>query len=653
MRLKPGDYLQNRYEILSLIGTGGMSEVYKARCHVLNRFVAIKVLKEEYSEDEDFVKRFKQEARTASALSYHPNIVSIFDVVDENHLHYIVMELVDGVTLKNYIKNKGRLGVKEAIGIAIQAAQGIAAAHDQHIVHRDIKPQNIMISRDGKVKVADFGIAREVTSQTTGTNAVGSVHYISPEQARGQLADARSDIYSLGITMYEMVTGQTPFNADTPVAVALAHLEKPVTPPRRINPEVTPSLDRIIMRCTEKKPEDRYQDANALIADLRYALVDPEDSHLHADAADWETKPKKTPRAGQLKNAVEEERAKVRRKKQEEISRLRDSRHGKPKDSDAAFDHILTGVGIFAAVLIVIVIVVIGFRLTGIFSGFSGGQGSSVPAGVSAASDGAGGDSAAFTVSISDSSDESSDADESSESGTGALTDLSGLGLAGMDTDAAKKLLTDKGFTVTVEEENSDTVPQGKVIRYSPAQAEEGGSVTLTSSLGPAVAKVTVPSITGMSPDEAKQVLESVGLTLGEGTKQSSRDVAEGLIITHSVPSGTEADKGSSVNYVVSTGKNTHYVAAVDDTISLQAYLGPSAGNTSLTISVVMKQVVNGENVTRVIMEPTDMTGNTSLPVHYSIEGADGVSSGELDVLDLTNDKVLKSYTLRFIEVDR
>ena len=229
--LNPGTYLQNRYEILERIGSGGMSVVYKAQCHTLNRLVAIKVLKEEFAFDENFVGKFKMEAQAAARLS-HPNIVSVYDVVDEDVLHYIVMELIEGITLKNYIEKKGHLESKEAIGIAIQVAQGIGAAHEQHIIHRDIKPQNMIISRDGKVKVADFGIARAVSTQTMNATAVGSVHYISPEQAKGGYCDERSDIYSFGITMYEMVTGKVPFEGDNTITVALAHLEEPVTPPR-------------------------------------------------------------------------------------------------------------------------------------------------------------------------------------------------------------------------------------------------------------------------------------------------------------------------------------------------------------------------------------------------------------------------------------
>ena len=285
MILRPGTFLQDRYEILEQIGSGGMSVVYKAKCHKLNRLVAIKVLKEEFCNDSSFVSKFKMEAQSAAGLS-HPNIVSVYDVIDEGKLHYIVMELIEGITLKSYIQKKGRLEIKETIGIAIQVAQGIAAAHEQHIIHRDIKPQNMIISRDGKVKVADFGIARAVSAQTMTSSAMGSVHYISPEQARGGFSDERSDIYSLGVTMYEMVTGRVPFDGDNTVAIALAHLEDAVVPPSVYNPEIPMSLERIILTCMEKKPERRYRSAQEVITDLRAALIWPasEGGNRPADA---------------------------------------------------------------------------------------------------------------------------------------------------------------------------------------------------------------------------------------------------------------------------------------------------------------------------------------------------------------------------------
>ena len=263
MILRHGVFLQNRYEILELIGSGGMSEVYRARCHKLNRFVAIKLLKKEFCQDEEFVRKFKMEAQAAAGLN-HPNIVSIYDVVDEDDLHYIVMELVEGITLKEYITKKGHLDIKESIGIAVQVAQGIGAAHQRGIIHRDVKPQNMILAGDGKVKVADFGIARAVTAQTISSQAMGSVHYISPEQARGEFTDARSDIYSLGITMYEMVTGKLPFNGDTAVSVALAHIEETMVPPETYNPAIPKSLEQIIIKCAEKDPETEISTAEKL-----------------------------------------------------------------------------------------------------------------------------------------------------------------------------------------------------------------------------------------------------------------------------------------------------------------------------------------------------------------------------------------------------
>ena len=274
-------FIAERYEIIGKIGAGGMSDVYKAKDHVLGRFVAIKVLKQEFSEDVNFVTKFRTEAQSAAGLE-HPNIVNIYDVGSENGMHYIVMEYVDGITLKTYIEKKGKLTYKEAVSIAIQVGRGIEAAHNKNIVHRDIKPQNIIISKDGRIKVADFGIARAITDETTNLyGAAGSVHYISPEQARGGYCDERSDIYSLGITIYEMVTGRVPFDGDTTVAVAIAHINEAMVPPSNIEPSVPVALEQIIFKCTQKRPNQRYSSCADLIKDLRHALVAPNERFVH------------------------------------------------------------------------------------------------------------------------------------------------------------------------------------------------------------------------------------------------------------------------------------------------------------------------------------------------------------------------------------
>lgn len=277
--LEIGSYLSDRYEILNKIGAGGMSDVYKAKDNILGRIVAIKVLKQEFSEDSSFVTKFRAEAQSAAGLE-HPNIVNIYDVGSENGMYYIVMEHIEGITLKTYIEKKGQLSFKESASIAIQVARGIEAAHNKNIIHRDIKPQNIIISTEGKVKVTDFGIAKATSSNTISSDVMGSVHYASPEQARNGFVDGRSDIYSLGIVMFEMVTGRVPFDGDTTVAVALQHLQEDITSPSKYAPELPISFEKIILKCTQKTPDKRYQTIEELLADIRKSLVSPDEDFV-------------------------------------------------------------------------------------------------------------------------------------------------------------------------------------------------------------------------------------------------------------------------------------------------------------------------------------------------------------------------------------
>lgn len=272
--LKPGMILCDRYEILDVVGAGGMSIVYKARCHRLNRNVAIKVLKPEFSRDQNFVTKFRVEAQASAGLT-HPNIVNVYDVYDDEGVYFIVMELVEGITLKDYIAENGRLSMDKAIDFSLQIAAGLEAAHESHVIHRDIKPQNIIVSKNGNLKVTDFGIAKAASSNTLTSGAMGSVHYISPEQARGGYSDERSDIYSLGITMYEMVTGRVPFEGDNNVSVALMHIQSDMIPPRQYYPDIYSSFEKVILKATQKKPERRYLTASALIADLKRVQNNP------------------------------------------------------------------------------------------------------------------------------------------------------------------------------------------------------------------------------------------------------------------------------------------------------------------------------------------------------------------------------------------
>lgn len=706
MMLQPGSYLQDRYEILALIGTGGMSEVYQAKCHKLNRLVAIKVLKEEFSQDSNFVSKFKMEAQAVAGLS-HPNIVSVFDVVDERNLHYIVMELIEGITLKSYILKKGHLGVKETIGIAIQVAQGIATAHDQHIVHRDIKPQNMIISRDGKVKVADFGIARAVSSQTISTNAVGSVHYISPEQAKGGYSDARSDLYSLGITMYEMVTGRVPFDGETTVAIALAHLDTPVRPPGDLNREVTPSLERIILKCTAKMPRQRYQDAYELIADLRHALVDPDDEYLNQEPEIDDSSPTMIRDRGEVDYVREAAQRRsgsgksgewddgidvpiVRRESRTPSQTVKKKK--RQDDVNPQIEKLLTTIGIVAAVIIVAVVLVIFARLGGIFNLGSGTipekqtqAASTQPDDTISATEckvpkllGLSADQAEEALSkaalkihyeYAESEDEKtglvilqdiaegtivpkqSEVTVTIGKGSG-MVDLSKMGLESMTGEKAVQELTARKLKAELTEEASEEIEKGMVLRYEPVKADPGSTVKLFVSSGPAVPVVPMIPITGMSEEDAKAALEAIGMTLGECSETKSQEAAKGKIISQDIPAGTETPQGTAVGYTVSLGKGTQYVAVINDDFPLKDLFGPSSGDTQIEVQIVMIQEVNGREIKKTILQPRMMGGNITIPIHYRIEGEEGVLTGELQVQDLSNDRILKTYSLEFLEVD-
>ena len=281
--IKIGMLIADRYEVLEKVGTGGMSDVYKAKDHRLNRMVAVKVLKQEFSENATFVSKFRVEAQAAAGLM-HPNIVNVYDVGEEKGTYFIIMELVNGITLKRYIEKRKRLSTREAVTVAIQVAMGLAAAHRGHIIHRDIKPQNIIISKEGKVKVTDFGIAKASTSNTITSNVMGSVHYTSPEQARGGYSDEKSDVYSLGVTLYEMLTGKVPYDGETTVAIALQHIQDPFPSPREAVPDLPFSVEQIVLKCCEKSPDRRYQTMDELASDLRHSLNDPDGNFVQRAA---------------------------------------------------------------------------------------------------------------------------------------------------------------------------------------------------------------------------------------------------------------------------------------------------------------------------------------------------------------------------------
>ena len=691
--LNPGTYLQNRYEILEKIGSGGMSVVYKAQCHTLNRLVAIKVLKEEFAFDRAFIDKFRMEAQAAARLS-HPNIVSVYDVVEEGALHYIVMELIEGVTLKSYIEKKGCLENKEAIGIAIQVASGIAAAHSHHIVHRDIKPQNIIISRDGKVKVADFGIAKAVSAQTMNATAVGSVHYISPEQARGGYCDERSDIYSFGITLYEMVAGKVPFEGDNTVAVALAHLEDPVVPPTEYNPDICPGLEQIILKCTQKRPDMRYGAMEDVIADLRRVLVDPQADVLAAVREEAE------PDADSTRMLTKEEMGAIKEGRRRPAPRKK-HRDAEEDDVNPQFDRIVTAIGVVAAILIVAVVIFLLSRLTGLFTPrtsenirTTAAAETSLPAVEVTISDnqvsmpsilGMTEEEArralsdcglTMTVTAREYSDNYEEGQVMSqtvvegdavEKGTDVgvtislgsdKVDLAALNLTQMTADQAEALLKEKNLLVQRREEPNDTVPQGNVIRYSPETAKAGENVTLYVSTGPQVVPGQVPELRGRDQVTADALLAGAGLTTGTVTYEASDTVPEGIIINQSVEPGTILPLQSTVDYVISGAETetesdesgSYYVGSIDQTCSLGDYIGPAAQSSSIRILVRLKQTVNGDELYTTLMSPRLVVGAQDIPIVISrIRGAYGVDSGTVEVVDADDlDNVIASYPVAF-----
>lgn len=723
MILYPGTMLQDRYEILEKIGSGGMSDVYKAKCHKLNRLVAIKVLKSEFTSDATFVSKFKMEAQAAAGLS-HPNIVNIYDVVDEGDIHFIVMELVEGITLKSYITKKGHLEVKEAIGIAIQVASGIEAAHEQHIIHRDIKPQNMLISMDGKVKVADFGIARAVSSQTmNAATVVGSVHYISPEQARGGYSDERSDLYSLGITMFEMVTGHVPFEGDNTVTVALAHLEDPMPDPRTLNPEVSPSLARIILKCTEKRPERRYPSAAAVISDLRRALLNDDDPNVGViEEEDHSSdtivispnelnmiKTRSGERIRESKPVKEIRERRERRDLEKRYEQPEDAKKGqkKSKENDEAtgLEKILTGLGVAAAVIIVAVVIVFILKLGGLFRSSTpedpteqvSQEATTEEAKTTAVSETTISQKEVYMANlVGHSQDEAEkilqgldlsmqvEQENSDDVEKGMVisqkekpdtvlprfskvtvvisagsdkVDLAELGLSGMTLETAVRLLEGKNLKADVQEESSEDVPSGTIIRYEPEdKVALGSTVTLYVSTGPEEEFVSVPNLYGKTDAEASVLLSAAGLVAGEISKEYDSTISAGHVISQGVEAGTQVAPGETVDYTVSLGPEApkkQFIASLDASYPLQVSYGPGAASSEIQILIRLKQTVNGKVTYTKLAEPKSYSADTTLNIKLDkIRGADGVQTGEVEIVDLTNNVVLTSYNVTFTEVD-
>lgn len=585
--LEPGIIIGNRYEIIEKIGSGGMSDVYKAKCHKLNRYVAIKVLKKEFCENKSFVSKFRVEAQSAAGLS-HPNIVSVYDVGEEGGLHYIVMELVEGITLKEYIQKKARLSVKESISIAIQVASGIEAAHNKHIIHRDIKPQNIIISMEGKVKVTDFGIARAATSNTITSNVMGSVHYTSPEQARGGYSDEKSDIYSLGITLFEMLTGRVPFNGDTTVAIAIKHIQEEMPSPRDYVSEIPVSVEQIIFKCTEKSPDRRYTNVSRVIEDLKKSLMYPDDNFVQKVVVDEEGKTRKVTDE-ELMSIKSQTRRPERYGNEQEREKQREENYyrGEPKtrkevkrpqpvpvveeddDVDPRMDRIITVLGVVLAVIV---------AFTAIF--FVGKS----------------------------------------------------FGIFGSSNSSQKPQVTE-----TPEPDSSELPSEEPVDENDNPSDEE---------------KVAMISVVDMTYEEAKEALNELEIGIRQAGTEASNTVEKGNIISQSVEEGTEVEKHTTVDVVISSGSETFDMVDVvgDDEADATATLEElglivkieeqyddkvKKGKVVSTVPAASEQVAKDMEVTVVVSKGQenakvpDVTGLTQAKAEKALKDA-GLALGQV-----------------------
>ena len=580
--LKTGMIVAERYEILGKIGTGGMADVYKAKDHKLNRFVAVKVLKPEFREDTTFIKKFRSEAQAAAVLT-HPNIVNVFDVGDDNGVYYIVMELIEGITLKEYISKKGKLSVKEATSIAIQVSMGLEAAHSHGIVHRDVKPQNIIISMDGKVKVTDFGIARAASSNTISSNVMGSVHYSSPEQVRGGYSDEKSDIYSLGITLYEMVTGKVPFDGDTTVAIAIKHLQEEMVPPSAYTPELPHSLEQIILKCTQKSVDRRYQNMEDVIADLKHSLIDPQGDFVKLTSVDTDAKTVviSDKELGEIKHmpkqvskpepeALEEEINETDYDDEpEETSRRKKGGRSEKKKKKNGGGHAMTIAMLIMGVIILVGIILVAGKASGLIGSNSGNS--------------------------------SEKTEQSESSGVDEDGMVTVPNLVGKTEDEAKTITNEIYLGVQAMGEEVSTQEKGKISSQDIlVDSKVEPYTTIKYYISKGAQQITIPEVDGQTGPDAQQTLEDMGLKVtvqkeysdlnDDGTPMVDPGYAD-----HTTPAaGASVSSGDTVTLIVSRGVD------YGDSVEVPSVVGMTKNDAITTFGKFLNVEVQEEKSTDV-----------------------------------------------------
>jgi len=594
-----GRMLANRYEILEKIGNGGMATVYKAKCHVLNRFVAVKVLKEEFITDIEFIKRFKSEAQTAASLT-HPNIVSIYDVGNEGDVYYIVMELIQGKTLKEIIVEDGKLSWKWSVNIAIQIASALETAHKNNLIHRDIKPHNIIITEDGMAKVTDFGIAKAVSNSTItafGTT-IGSVHYFSPEHAKGGNTDAKSDIYSLGVVMYEMLTGRVPFDADTPVSVALMQVQEDPIEPRKLNPQIPISVNNIILKAMQKDPEDRYQNATDMLIDLSTALKRPDENFVKINKKFDTLQTQKINTLYDIDNKVREEDDE---EEEENIPRKKKKR---------GFFGFLKDHVIISFLLIAVILFSIALGGTILIMNLTKAEEAQIP------------------NLVKNSSGERLTETEAEEI---------------YNKTAFKKKNDLKIEYVEDETYNGENIEPGEVIKQNPVyktnyKIKVKDQITIYVRKAKEVKTLKMLDLTGKTKEEAEKLLKDLGY-LGEirYEEEASESLKAGLIIRQSIQEGIEFKDNAEIIITVSSGSDKLDVPNTLGKVETEARtLLQNAGfavrvetteDTNKSDGIVLKQDIvdkaeEGATITitvNKITQPTDLAVTVNLPSYISV----------------------------------
>lgn len=685
--LKTGMIVGERYEVVGKIGAGGMANVYKAKDHKLNRFVAMKVLKQEFREDTTFINKFKTEAQAAAGLT-HPNIVNVFDVGEDDGIHYIVMELVEGITLKDYISKKGKLSVKEATSIAIQVSMGLEAAHSHGIIHRDVKPQNIIISTDGKVKVTDFGIARAASSNTISSNVMGSVHYSSPEQVRGGYSDEKSDIYSLGITLYEMVTGKVPFEGETTVAIAIKHLQDEMVPPTVYTPDLPHSLELIILKCTQKSVDKRYASMSEVIADLKHSLIDPNGDFVQLYTMD---PTEKTMVIGEQDlQQIKQKRAEapgVTNRRQEAFINENELDDDEDDDVKGGLTRVLEKAmmigGFIVGALIIVVLIVYIVNVTGLFKGGIGKNSTEqntveekmieVPNLVGKTED-----EAVETVKNSgigiryvgeEPSDEydkgiicyqeteagtkvpeNSTINYKLSSGTAVITVPD---VTGKTQGEAEAMLTEMGFTVNISKSYSTDYEAGQVVTQEPAantQVKAAESINLEVSMGAQYDGFTVPSVVGMSEADAKNALAPLDVVV---QSEASETVPTGQVTAQSLAEGVYVDKGTTITITVSTGSadaTPTPTTTATGTWKCTQVLDTPIGYQNGVVKMELAQIVNGSPQASTVMDGKQV----EFPYQLDLTGAPGVEDGTLYLYELIGSDYVElgHYPIKFEQVE-